>query len=491
MSETRPDMSLILNKLQTISQTCEIYIVGGSVRDWLLDRECADIDLVLPKGAIKAASRFARLTGGAFVPLDVEEGVARVVFPGLVFDFSQFRHGAATIHEDLKERDFTINAMAFPLDKALCLLNGAAQAVGKIDTSLLIDPTGGLHDLKNGIIRAISLKNFQDDPLRSLRAYRFRAQLDFEMEGDTARWISAVKDRLPAVSPERISHELRLIMETKRAARTCFEMLDNGILFVLFPELCKMNGVRQPGFHHLDVLGHSLEALSAVEGLLSDPCLKFILCGPLKDWTIQNSMKAVCLKWAALFHDAGKPACKGEKDGRVTFYHHDETGAKLLEGMGMRFRWSRREIDFIARLVRLHMRPFHLLNDLRRGGPSLRAMRRLVMEIEADYPALFLLAMADSLAGCGPLKPPDLDFELALLWEKVHGFYTGHLTRLRQKQRLLTGHDVTARFGLKPGPLIGKALDAIEEARLEGIVNSRDEAFSFLETWLKSSVPSS
>jgi poly(A) polymerase len=198
-------------------------------------------------------------------------------------------------------------------------------------------------------------------------------------------------------------------------------------------------------------------------------------------------MKAVCLKWAALFHDAGKPACMGEKDGRVIFYHHDETGARLVEGIGMRLRWPRREIDFIARLVRLHMRPFHLLNDLRRGGPSLRAMRRLVMEIEADYPALFLLAMADSIAGCGPLKPPELDFELALLWERVHGFYTGHLTRLRQKQRLLTGHDVTARFGLKPGPLIGKALDAIEEARLEGIVDSRDEALSFLETWFKRS----
>lgn len=485
MNEVRPDMSFILDKLRALSQGFEVYIAGGPVRDWLLGRKCADIDLVLPEDAINAASRFAGLVGGAFVPLDTEEGVARVVFPDLVLDFSQFRHGAATIQEDLKERDFTINAMAIPLEYALRLLDSAPQTLKKIDTSVLIDPTGGLYDLKKGIIRAISLKNFQDDPLRSLRAYRFRAQLGFEIEADTKIWISAVKDRLLSVSPERISTELRHIMETERTARTFSEMLDSGVLFVLFPGLSEMSGVQQPGFHHLDVLGHSLEALRAVEHLLSDPGMKFVLFKPLHDWIVQNPVKVICLKWAALFHDAGKPACRAEKDGRVIFYHHDETGAKLLEGIGMRLRWPRREIDFIARLVRLHMRPFHLLNDLRRGGPSLRAMRRLIAEVEADYPALFLLAMADSIAGCGPLKPPELDFELSLLWERVHGFYVGRLAQLRQKKRLLTGHDITTCFGLEPGPLIGKALDAIEEARLEGIVDSREDAVSFLEAWLK------
>ncbi|MGC9022194.1 MAG: CCA tRNA nucleotidyltransferase, partial [Dissulfurimicrobium sp.] len=475
MNEIIPDMSLILDELRAVSQTYEVYVAGGPVRDWLLGRRCADIDLVVPRDALKTASSFAGFTGGAFVPLDAEEGVARVVFSGLVLDFSQFRHGAATICEDLKERDFTINAMAVSLDKVLCLLDSVAQPSARLDTFLIIDPTGGLYDLENGRIKAISLKNLQDDPLRVLRAYRFQAQLGFELESDTVKWIDQARDGLLSVSSERISYELRLIMTTGRAAGVFAEMAQGGLLFLLFPELKAMEGVDQPGFHHLDVLGHSLETLRAVEELIMDPCVKFTSCSALTDWVVQNQEKVVCLKWAALFHDVGKPVCRGKKNGRVTFYHHDETGAALIMGIGRRLKWPRRDTDFAVRLVGLHMRPFHLLGDLRRGGPSLRAMRRLVMEIEADYPALFLLAMADSIAGCGPLKPPELDFELSILWERVHEFYVGRLAQLRQKKRLLTGHDVIAHFDLRPGPLIGRALDAVEEARLEGIVGSTDE----------------
>ncbi len=391
-----------------------------------------------------------------------------------------------------------MNALAMPLESALPILQAVVEdnevdirggiKRGNSRRFSIIDPTEGIADLERGIIRAISLGNFYDDPLRPIRAYRFRAQLGFDIEEGTIRWIGAVKGRVPTVSPERISYELGLIMETGRAADTLSEMLGAGLLFELFPELYEMSGVEQPGFHHLDVLGHSLEALRAVEELITDPCLKFFLCGPLTGWIAANPVKVQHLKWAVLFHDAGKPSCKGERDQRVTFYHHDEKGACLISGIGNRLRWPRRAVEFASGLIGLHMRPFHLLNDLRRGGPSLRAMRRLIMDIKADYPALFLLSMADSIAGCGPLKPQELDLELACLWEKVHGFYAETLTPIRQKRRFLTGHDIIAELGLSSGPIIGRALDAVEEAQLEGLVRSREEAVSFLSEWLKTGV---
>lgn len=494
MSEIKPAASVVLGELKVLASAGDAFVAGGPVRDWLLGRGCQDIDMVFEKEAVKKASVFAGRTKGHFVPLDLDEGVARVILPGIVFDFSQFRQGAVSIYEDLRQRDFTFNALAIPLESSFPILQAVVEGNevdvrGRIEGErgpfLIIDPTGGMLDLQSGVIRAISLKNLDDDPLRLLRAYRFRAQLGFDIEEETAKWIEAVSGRLPDVSPERVSHELGLIMDTGHAARVFSEMLDAGLLFEFFPELYEMRGVEQPGFHHLDVLGHSLEALRAVEDLIKDPCLKFLLCGPLAGWIAANPVKVPHLKWAALFHDTGKPSCKGERGRRATFYHHDEKGAGLASGIGNRLRWSRRAVEFTSGLIGLHMRPFHLLTDLRRGGPSLRAMRRLVMEINADYPALFLLSMADSMAGCGPLKPPELDLEIARLWEKVHRFYVDTLTPTRQRRRLLTGHDIIAGLGLSPGPIIGKALDLIEEAQLEGLVRSREEAVSFLSEWLK------
>jgi poly(A) polymerase len=151
--------------------------------------------------------------------------------------------------------------------------------------------------------------------------------------------------------------------------------------------------------------------------------------------------------------------------------------------IGKRLRWPKQKTVFAAKMVRLHMRPFHLLRDLRQGGPTRRAMSRLITETGADYPAIFFLAMADSMSGCGPLKPPELDAELARLWEVVHTFYQDRLKPVKMCPRLLTGHDIQTIFDLSPGPLIGKALDALEVAQVDGVVSTRDEAVGWLRAW--------
>jgi poly(A) polymerase len=483
-------MHPVLKELEILSSSREAYVAGGPVRDWLLGRKLLDLDLVVPDGAIALARRFAQSTTGHFVMLDEKEGVARVVCKDFILDFSQYRDMANNIEEDLCQRDFTINAMAVSLSSVLPLLDKVPalsnHQINKSTNQQIIDPTGGLADLDNRIIRAISQKNLESDPLRLLRAYRFRSQLDFEIEQRTWDYIRELSGSIGSVASERISHELRLIMESEEAGRTLHEMVQVRLLQPLIHEINLMEGMPQPGYHHLDVLGHSLAAVEAMEDLIANPCNKFFPCVSMENWITENSDRISDLKWAAFLHDIGKPSCKGEKQGRTTFYRHDHTGSDMVLTIGKRLRWPKQETIFVAKMVRLHMRPFHLLKNLRQGGPTKRAMRRLLTETGADYPALFLLAMADSMSGCGPLKPLELDVELAGLWKKVHTFYQERLKPVKMRPRLLTGHDLQRIFELSPGPLIGKSLDALEEAQVEGAVNTRDEAVSWLKSWFDS-----
>jgi len=482
------EKTLLLNllvKIKKIAGNEPVWVAGGPVRDLALGRNFLDLDLVVPQDAIHLARRFAEKYGGTFLVLHDEEGVARVVIKKAIVDFSQFRGNAETIEQDLLLRDFSINGMALSLEDFAYFLKQGSKLEEILDSPALIDPVKGREDLKQGLIRAISRKNLEDDPLRLVRAFRFMAELGFKIEDLTLKWIQELAPLIRNPAPERVDHELHLIMASNSAAKAFKAMLDVGLLFELFPEIEQMSGVDQPGFHHLDVLGHSIEALRCMEKLIKDPCIKFSNCEKIKHWLKHNGEKIPALKWAAFFHDVGKPVCKGQKGERVTFYEHDSAGANILKEIAKRLRWPKKRTEFAALLIRLHMRPFHLLNDLRKSGPTKRAMRRLIKEIGDDYPALFLLAMADSMAGKGPLKPPELDDELARLWEKIDHFHQNTLKPVKSRPRLLTGNDLQQIFGLPQGPLIGQILDAIEEAQVEGKINNKQQAISLVTAFLK------
>jgi len=472
------------------NQEEQLYIAGGPVRDWLLGKAVKDVDLVFSGGAITAAKNFARASGGAFVMLDEAFQVARVVVEDISYDFSQYRGNATTIQEDLSHRDFTINAMAVPLDKALDHLsikeNAGLYCSRDFVASAIVDPFGGKGDLEEGLIRAISRENLEADPLRMLRAFRFRARLRFEIERQTLSWISEMASSILKSAPERIDLELNKIMASGVSGAILKELYDYRLLKAIIPETAVMEGVEQPGFHHLDVLGHLFEAVSSMDILVKDPCIKFSDCEPFRQWVKANSQRVPWLKWAAFMHDFGKPARKGQKaNGRVTFYEHDKEGAQMARDVAKRLRWSKEKQRFVSTLVRLHMRPFHLLNDLRKSGPSKRAMRRLLDEIGPDYPALFLLAMADSMAGCGPMKPKELDDEIGLLFTKIHHFYLKSLKPVEENPPLLRGQDVMKALQVGPGPIVGKALGAVKEAQVEGTVSTREEAIDFIKKQFK------
>ncbi len=459
------------------------WLCGGSIRDILLEKPCRDIDLVVPKDALTIARDTAQRLNATFVPLHEEEGVARVVSKDLIIDFSQFRNGAKEIHEDLLLRDFTINSMAIALKD----LNKIIKKYKKETiTAYIIDPTGGLNDLNSGLIRCVSKKNLKQDPLRLIRAIRFKTELNFNIEHITSSWIKELAQTILDVAKERIQYELEILMSQKNSCDGIKSLHNHELLLQLVPEMACAIGIDQPGFHHLDVFNHLIEALCQIDKIIEAPSKFFSTSKIMTSWCSENIKKLPYLRFASLFHDIGKPYCLAKRDdGRVTFHQHDKKGAELVKNIGKRLRWSKKSIEFTSRLVRLHMRPFFLIRDFKLGGPTPRAMTRLLKETGTDYPALFMVAMSDALSANGPLTPKDMPEILDKLFIKIHNFYLERLKPVEKSPPLLNGFDIQKIFGIEPGPIIGKILKAVEQAQIERNISSKDEACEFVKRWLK------
>lgn len=456
----------------------DLYVIGGTVRDWLLGRVPGDLDLTVAHDAVACCrALIAELRGGTFVPLGcAEEDAGRVVWRGLTIDFSSFRLGARTIEADLALRDFTINSMGVSLAS---LLDASAVPV-------LIDPLHGVRDLRGRVLRACP-GAFPADPLRMLRGLRLTATLGFTMDQATKADIALHAELIRRVAAERISHEMELIMATGRAHGAFAEMAQVGLLRQILPELARGEGMEQPGFHHLDVFHHSLAALGHMEEILADPVRFYpASVAQIQEYVARPGVRER-LKWAALLHDLGKPvtmAVREDKGGRITFYGHDQAGRDLFLQLGRKWRWSNENRERVAGLIAMHMQPFHLCNVRRENPLSRKACLNLCKKAGADLIGLFLLAMADSLAGQGEKKPPGLEAELSGLLAEVLEIQERHIRPALHGPSLLTGRDLIDVFSLSPGPLFAKILAGLEAAQVEGEVATREDALDWVERYL-------
>ncbi len=457
----------------------DIFFVGGTVRDWFLQTMPNDLDFTVDCDAVRCCRSLIHiLDGGTFVPLGTaEEDAGRVVWKGLTIDFSSFREGATSIDEDLSMRDFTLNAMG------LSFLDFTASS----GTLKLIDPLHGLQDLEQGILRTCP-DAFTSDPLRMLRGYRLWARFGFVLDDASLAAIREHVSLLARVSVERISYEMDLIMASDRAYDVISAMAKSGILFQVIPELQEGVGLEQPESHHLDVFGHSLEALGSMEKILAKPEMFYPECKDLlHDYLARPGMCEV-LKWGALLHDIGKPAThkiREEKGGRITFYNHDEVGRKLVQEIGRDLRWSNEKRDRVAALTGMHMHPFHLCNVRRKQGLSKKACLKLAKRAGDDLIGLFFIAMADSLAGKGETKPDAMEEELGALLCDVLETYTRDIEPALNGPRFVTGRDLIELFSLKPGPVFSRILNELQEAQVEGEVRNREEALEWIREVLK------
>jgi putative nucleotidyltransferase with HDIG domain len=452
------------------SKRVEAYVVGGVVRDRLLGKTSAhlNLDLAVPSSALKLASELAAELGGAYVPLDEQAGTARIVCQGLEIDLSDFRGRA--LEDDLRGRDFTLNAIAVRLPDWLG---------NPADPRPLIDPLHGVAALKSGRLRACSPTSFTDDPVRILRGYRLASQFGLTLDGAVEPLMRHAVPLLSKVSGERIRDELLAIFETDAAAPALRALEALGALDILIPELAPGRGLDQGDFHHLDVLSHQLETVAQADRFLKDfDEFSAPMRGPLSSYCavqqVDRRSRKALIKLGGLLHDVGKPAKRTvEPDGEIWFIGHEHSGAELVIEIVKRLRLSNRESEMVHRLVLYHLRPGLLSRE-----PQLtrRAVYRFYRDLGDDGPACGLGWWADRMATRGKKSRVDqIDQQRAFLEELLHAYFF-RAEEVVKPTRLIDGYQLMELLGLRPGPKVGELLASIEEAQAEGLVATRDQA---------------
>jgi len=437
-----------------------LYLVGGTVRDLLLGHFPKDIDLVC-RNAKKVASDISKRNNATLVSMEKKphEPCYRIVDrenPDVFIDIAEMRGN--DILEDLKNRDFTMNAMAVEI-------KGAGTA------GELIDPVHGAQDIREKVIRMASDRALVSDPLRILRAIRHAATLNFSIDDATQREMQSSAGLLTCVSAERILTELLLILASKRGALHFGKMDALGILEVLFPEIMPMKVCDQNGYHHKDVWGHSLLVMEKMEGILNDLPEYF---GGVSGEIVDNlsSGRIPLLKLASLFHDIGKPVTKGQRpDARITFYGHDKAGADIVRHIAERLRMPNRSRALMVSIVREHLKPLVLSRPETRSTSLVRWFRRL----RDDAVPVLILGMADIMSSLGPASGVEYrNGVIAWIQESMHSYFSS----LRQKIEaplLITGDDLIV-MGMEPGTVLGNLLYRLRFAQDTGKITSREEA---------------
>ena len=458
----------------------DAWLVGGAVRDALLGREIHDIDLAISGEASRIGPAVANHLGGTAVPV-AAWNVVRVALPPedesgrpFLIDISGY-HGP--FEDDLRSRDFTVDAMALPLE--------CWDSDDRFDT--IVDPTGGQADLVRRILRATGDDVFSADPGRMLRSVRLANQLGFRMDPDTTRAIRRDAPLLSQVSAERVRDEFLSILAAD-GARVQLEILDRlDLLCRVIPELEAARNCDQPRAHHYwDVWGHLLHCVEYAEAVTAGHRNSAIYT--MAPWTaVEDSYfsetvgdghsRRTVLKLAALLHDIAKPQTKApDAKGRIRFLGHSEQGAEIVEQRLSGLRLSNRVISLVSAMVLHHLRP----SQLRQGWemPSRRAIYRYYRDLGDAAVDTLYLAMADFLAARGPELSPERWGNYARMIATV--LETGAEPPYKEvhARGLVDGHDLIDALNIPPGPLIGTLLERLREAEAVGEVSTREDALN-------------
>lgn len=484
------------------------WLVGGAARDLALGRVPGDLDVAVDADGVALARAFADESGAAFVALDDERGTGRVVIDPhgterLIVDLVQLR--APTLEEDLRLRDFTLNAMALPLSDPPSF---------SLHPSSVVDPCGGLADLHARQLRPCGPDSLRDDPLRILRAVRLAAELHLRVTPDLHAAIRAAAPLITQVAAERVRDELLKLLNLPGGGVWLRYLDDTRVLTRIFPELEPARDCTQPRVHFLPVLAHILETVVCVEWLLAGlhlapgtwqmteqakagtstlpvavqthpelgPDLPYAehLRAHFTEELAVGRTRAALLKLATLLHDVSKPQTKQEKpDGGVSFYGHQDLGAEVAATVGRRLRLNRAEVAYVALVVREHMRPGQLRSS---DVLTRRAVVRFFHDTGDAGPDVLLHELADHLAARGPQVDPR-HWRAHLVWTSI--MLDAHWGRPPERRvPLVNGNDLMATLGIGPGKMVGVLLREIAEAQAAGEITTREAALALAQELL-------
>lgn len=438
-----------------------VFLVGGFVRDIILNRKRNDIDILVIGNGPDFAEKAAKALGVKKISVFRNFGTAHFNFQDYDIEFVGARKESydrqtrkpvvedGTFEDDISRRDFTINTIAISLSN---------DSLGEI-----IDKYNGLKDINLKLIRTPldPFKTFDDDPLRIMRAFRFASQLNFNVDESIMIAAKEMRERLSIVSQERITDEFLKILSSAKPSVGLKLLFDSGVMEIIFPEIAIMSGVeqrkdlayRQAGYHHKDVFLHTCTVVD----------------------NISKETENVWLRFAALVHDIAKPQTKKFVEGiGWTFHGHEELGARMMKSIFHRMKLPLLELDYIEKLIRLHLRPIALADE----DVTDSAIRRLIVNAGEDLEDLITLCRAD-ITSKNPQKVEKYLGNYERVMQKVRD--VKERDQLREFQSPVRGDEIMKICNLKPSKKVGEIKTAIEEAILDGkIGNNYQEAYQYL-----------
>jgi tRNA nucleotidyltransferase/poly(A) polymerase len=432
----------------------DLYLVGGFVRDIILNRDRDEMDFLVVGNGPDFAQQLAHSLGVKDISIYKNFGTAHFVYNGISLEFVGARKESysresrnpvveiGSLDDDIKRRDFTINTLAVSLNE-----NNFGD---------LIDQFGGLEDIKRKLIRTPldADQTFDDDPLRIMRVFRFASQLNFEVDKSLITSAGSLAERLRIVSQERVTDEFMKILASPKPSIGLKLLFESGVMKVIFPELANLAGVEQrKDYHHKDVFYHTCIVVDNIAVMSDDLWLRF----------------------AALVHDIAKPPTKRFVEGTGwTFHGHEELGARMMKSIFNRMKLPLTKLEYVEKLVRLHLRPIALVDE----EVTDSAIRRLIVSADEDLDDLITLCRAD-ITSKNPSKVSKYLENYEIVMQKVKD--VRERDQLRAFQSPVRGDEIMKVCNIPPSRLVGEIKTAIEEAILDGkIGNNYEEAFEYL-----------
>lgn len=445
-----------------LSQIDDGYLVGGAVRDFLMNKNFIDRDIAI-KNAKIFAEKVAKQFSGTLIILDEENQIYRVVLQDKInyLDISEIVGNS--IEEDLARRDFTINSIAYDLKRGE-----------------YIDITGGMKDLKDGVIVQFRDSNFEDDPLRILRAFRFIAITGFKPAEKLKTAIRKYRNLVLKPSQERISYELLKLFGGKYCADTILLMDEFSILDEIFPFVNEMKQVPPNTHHHLDLFHHSVETVRNIEELYKNGHCE--IKEHLNKVDFGGFPRVNHLKLAGFLHDIGKFSTWTieSETGRHRFIKHDEIGSKICVPFLKDLKFSKKQIEYISEMIKNHIYPSNVV-----AAPDLseKVMMRYLRKMQNNVVDNIILAKADRLSARGE------DITEKIIKSNLDGldmllnFYFEKKDSMKPLPKLLDGIEIMKLLNIKASPELGRIINALHEEQLNGNINTRFEAEEFIKSY--------
>ncbi len=465
-------MKVVVNHIEDLYQfldDAEVYLVGGFLRDLILgiDRESPDFDFAISGDVKSISKKFAKSINGSWVSLDDINQTYRVVIKENVviqYDFSALR--GDNIIDDLKSRDYTINALGLKVEKK------------DLDTKDLIDPCDGLSDLNKKIVRVVSEDNLSSDPLRIFRGVSIASYLDFTIEPLSYKLLQKHCDLIKNVAGERISVEFFRLLQGSSSYKYVHILHDLGILNIILPGWEQLFSPDPGPYHHLKVDLHSIESLKELESLLKELSDNKRVQEYLSERVRENRRRVDLLKFATLVHDIGKgPAYFVDSDGKIRFTGHEKLGRDMIDKVAVKLKLSKKESTMISDMIYYHLRPGCLVECI---NESKKAKFRYFRDSNLEAVSIMLLSIADKSATRGELSDlDDIANHKKILLDLIEEFFDKSEEIVPSK--LIDGNDIVKVLKIEPSKKIGQILKDIQEKQALGEIKTREDALSYIK----------